>query len=303
MAELTAAHFADLCREGPVRAQIETIEASRKGALLKFWLTMLGGTVLAVALAFAGYAAVGPAGAWIALLFGLIATLALAFRPVTAASAAIKHPTLESLAPHCAMTFEPGDFDPPVFGDAQQPLFGSWLSGATFTDLFDGRDGDGRRFAFYEATLSRGHGKHRRQVFSGQVYAFERRRTQSGEIVAVPDRGLFNFFRPAGGFERVRIESDPEFEKKFEIYATQPTEAAMMFGSTALRALLLRLRESGRIFVYAGPAHALVAVTAKNRFEPGSMFRAKSGEERVRLMFDDVCASLSILDELKATLG
>ena len=77
----------------------------------------------------------------------------------------------------------------------------------------------------------------------------------------------------------------------------------MLFGSMALRGLLLRLRESGRIFAYVGPEDVLVAITGKDRFEPGSMFRSKGGEERVRLMFDDVCASLGILRELKASLA
>jgi hypothetical protein len=33
------------------------------------------------------------------------------------------------------------------------------------------------------------------------------------------------------------------------------------------------------------------------------MLRFRPGEERVRLMFDDVCASLELLRELKAKLG
>jgi hypothetical protein len=77
----------------------------------------------------------------------------------------------------------------------------------------------------------------------------------------------------------------------------------MLFGSLTLRALLLRLRENGRIFAYIGPEDVLVAITGKNRFEPGSMFRSRGGEERVKLMFDDVCASLQILNELKASLA
>ena len=49
------------------------------------------------------------------------------------------------------------------------------------------------------------------------------------------------------------------------------------------------------MFGYVGPEDAFVAAPGKNRFEPGSMFRAVSGEQRVRPMFDDVCASLATL--------
>jgi hypothetical protein len=303
MAEFTASDFADLCREGPVEEQIKTIESRRKSAVSRFWLVLLPGIVGAILVGFLAGSAFGGAIGTVLFVVALIGVIIFAWHPLAAASEAIKHPTLETLAEQGGMTFLPAGFDPPVFAEAQRPLFGGWLSGAAFTDLFHGEDSDGRKFAFYEGTLTRGHGKHKTQVFSGQVYAFQRRRTQSGQIVAVPDRGLFNFFKPAGGFQRVKLDNDPGFEKKFEVYATSPVEATMLFGSPALRGLLLRLRESGRLFIYVGPEDVLVAITGKNRFEPGSMFRSKGGEERVRLMFDDVCASLGILGELKAVLA
>jgi hypothetical protein len=300
MAEFTASHFADLCSRGPVREQIETIETSRKAALGRFWLYLLagfgGGGLLGVLVG-------GQIGA-VLFVLALIAGGIAAWLPLSRASESIKHPVLHSLAEQGGMTFVPTNFDPPVFGEAHKPLFGSWLSSATFSDLFYGEDTDGRRFAVYEATLMRGHGKHRHQVFTGQIYAFQRRRRQQGAIVVVPDKGIFNFFKPAGGFERVKFEADPAFEKKFEVYADHPHEASLLFGDPALRQSLLQLREtSKRILVYVGPEDVLAAVWGKNRFEPGSMFRSRGGEERVRLMFDDVCASLTVLNGLKTYLS
>ena len=72
---------------------------------------------------------------------------------------------------------------------------------------------------------------------------------------------------------------------------------------TDLRRLLLELRQSGRVFGYVGPEDAFVAATGKNRFEAGPMFRSVSGEQRVRAMFDDVCAGLAVLRRLRAALG
>lgn len=302
MIEFTASHFTDLCRDGPVREQISSIEERRRSAVGKFWLYGLGGLALSAAIGFAAGAAVNATVGFIAFFALLVGTIVVATAPLGKAGRELKLPVLESLAAQGGMSYHSDGFEPPVFGEAQQPLFGGWLSGAVFTDLFHGEDGEGRKFAVYEATLTKGHGKHKAQVFSGQVYAFQRRGGGSGASVAVPDRGIFNFFKPSGGYQRVKLDNAADFEKKFEVYSTYPQAAAMLFGSTALRALLLDLRQSGRVFVYAGPGDALVAVTGKNRFEPGSMFRSRGGEERVRLMFDDVCASLEILRKLKEAL-
>ena len=103
--------------------------------------------------------------------------------------------------------------------------------------------------------------------------------------------------------ERVRIEGDEAFEKKFEVYSTHPLEARELLFDTVFRAKLLELRKTGRVFVYAGPEEALVAATGKDRFEPGNMLRSRPGEERVKGMFEDVRASLELLRSLKAKLG
>jgi hypothetical protein len=303
MAEFTASHFADLCSQGPVKEQITTIEDRRSRAVARFWKVLALGTVAALILAFLAGSLFNGAVGWILFLVSMVGLFIYAWNPLAAAAEAIKRPTLEAIAAQGGMTYMPAGFEPPVLGQAKRALFGSWLSHSGFTDLLYGTDGEGRNFAVYEGTLSQGHGKHKAQVFSGQFYGFQRRRTQQGEIVAVPDRGLFNFFKPSGGFQRMRFESDPEFEKKFEVYATEAAEAEMLFGSMTLRRTLLELRESGRIFLYVGPTDVLAAVTGPNRFEPGSMFKAKGGEERVRLMFSDVCASLDILKRLQAVLA
>jgi hypothetical protein len=119
----------------------------------------------------------------------------------------------------------------------------------------------------------------------------------------VPDRKILNFWKPASDMERVRIEEDEPFERRFEIYSTAPDEARRLF-SPLLRARLLEMREAGRISVYVSPEEVLLAAwDSKNRFEPGSMFRSRAGEERVRLMFDEVAASLTTLRSLRQMLG
>lgn len=300
----TATDFAALCAHGAVAEQIATIEETRRKAVSRFWLILAGGLAAAALLAWVLGSAFGQTAGTFAFIAVSVLLLIFAFSPLASASTAIKHPTLHALAEQGGMSFTPAGFEPPAFAEAKRPLFGGWLSGAVFTDLFYGTGPDGKRFAFYEATLTQGHGKHKATVFSGQMYAFERTRTQGGDVVAVPDKGLFNFFKPAGGFARVRIEGDEAFEKTFEVYAVDEMAARMMFaGSAEARRLLLELREGGKVFLFVGPNDVLAAVSGGNRYEPGSMFARKNGEERVRLMFDDVCQAMEIVKRLKAVFG
>ena len=304
MIQLTDSDFQTLCTAGSVRERIGALEGERKAAVRQLWLRGGVGLALSVAalvtLLNAGWEVV----AIVVFIVFLIGTFIAAAGPLMAAKEGLKHPVLEEVAKKAGMEYFPSDFAPPVFGSGCRLLFGGGgFSSQTFTDLFNGTDGEGRGFAIYEACLQRRAGKNTYVVFSGQMYAVQRRPGARGETVIVPDKKIFNFWKPSGDMERVRIEGDEPFEKKFEVYSTNPLEARELLFDSAFRARLLELRKDGRVFVYAGPEEALVAATGKDRFEPGSMLRSRPGEERVKLMFDDVCASLELLKALKAKLG
>lgn len=301
MIELNESHYRELCRASRVQDEVGTLADRRRSALLMFWLFLIVGLGLA-ALVF-----------WIAfindkLILGTILASVVAIGAMGAAAIPIakvgrdlKLPVLETLAGQCGLTYVSNGFVPPVYEEARAALFGSRLSTQNFSDLFQGKDEEGRRFAIYEAYLARHSGKSTHVVFTGQIYAFDRRRHGGGRIVVVPDRGIFNFFKPASGMERVTFESDPDFERKLEAYADHPHEALALLGSNA-RQTLLRYRLGGRVMAYVGADDVLIAIPGKNRFEPGSMFRGRSGEERVRLMFDDLGAALATLRSLRASL-
>lgn len=302
MIEYNEDHFRELCRAGRVAMEISTLEDKRGKAVRTFWLYLLGGIVLTAAIAGSLIASdwIGV-GMFLAIAVFILA-LVFALRALGKVGLALKLPVLETLAQKGGLTFLADGFDPPVYPDARKALFGDWLSSQTFSDLFHGADEEGRRFAFYEGHLMRRSGKSSVTIFQGQMYAWQRRARSGGEVVIVPDRGIFNFFKPVSGMARVKFESDPEFEKRFEVYAFEPQHAQMIVDGEARR-ILLELRQAGRVFGYVGPEDAFVAATGKDRFEPGSMFRATSGEQRVRAMFDDVCASLAMLKRLRAALG
>ncbi|HET9427041.1 MAG TPA: DUF3137 domain-containing protein [Allosphingosinicella sp.] len=298
MIEFTAEDYKDLCRSGAVRQQIATLEETRKSAVRGFWRYLLGAITLAVAiivsLTYSGWAL----AAWVMGLIVLVGGIILAILPLSRAGQQFKHPVLETLAERGGLEYLPDGFDPPVYPDARSTLFGNWLSSQSFNDLFHGTDAAGQRFAFYEACLTRKSGKNTETVFTGQVYAFQRRSKGGGTMVIVPDRGLFNFFKPSKNMDRLKFDGDPAFERRFEVYATHMSEALGLIGDE-VRRQLLQLRQQGRVFVYVGPEDILVAAWGKNRFEAGSMFRSLGGEERVRRMFDEVCESLSVMKALK----
>jgi len=304
MTELTMADFQAMCGAGPVSERIGALEGERKAAVRQFWLRGLGGLALAVAAGATLRASGWETMALVAFVLFLIGGIIAAMLPLWKAREALKLPVLEEIAKKAGMEYLPNDFAPPVFDSACALLFGGGgFSSRTFTDLFNGTGEEGRGFAVYETCLQRRAGKNSYVVFSGQMYAIQRRPGAQGRTAIVPDKKILNFWKPASDMERVRIEGDEAFEKKFEVYSTHPMEARELLFDSAFRARLLELRKAGKVFVYAGPEEALVAATGKDRFEPGSMLRSRPGEERVKLMFDDVCASLAVLKELKAKLG
>ena len=299
MIEFAARDYDDLCRSGRVRSEIATIEEKRKAGVRRFWLLLAGSLVLGAAIIVTLLDSDWLVAGVILAVFALIAALVLGLKPLTAAKEDLKHPVLEELAGKGGLEYIPSGFDPPVFASAGRTLFGGWSS-HVFTDLFHGTDAEGKRFAVYEGTLTRRQGKNTVTVFTGQVYAFQRRSGGGGETAILPDKGLFNFIKPKG-MDRVRFDSDPDFDRRFEIYSTHPASALGLAGSD-LRRALLDLRQQGKVYAWIGPEDALVAAWGKNRFEPGSMFRSRSGEERVKLMFDDVCAALGVLRTLKRAI-
>jgi hypothetical protein len=303
MIELTANCFNEICNDPPVREQLGSLEANRSAAVRRFWtwfiLSILLAAAAGVSLFRAGWEGVAFFVPILLVVFGGI----ISFTALAKVSHGLKKPVLEALAAKAGMEYLENGFSPPAYPEACKALFGGWLSEQKFTDLFHGKDEEGRNLAVYEAHLERGSGKNRHTVFQGQIYAIERRGGTGATTLIVPDHGIFNFLKPSGGVERVKLESDPDFEKKFEVYGTSEMEARQHLFDTGFRQRLLEMRQKGRVFVYVGPEDALVAASGGNRFEPGSMLRSKPGDERVRSMVNDLCDALATLRALKAKLG
>lgn len=304
MIALESHDFDELCRTPTVRGRLETMESDRSGAMKTFLLVLLGGTAAAIGAAWFLYQADYPTIAFIAGFLIFFFAIVIAYMPLGKVSEGLKKPVLEALAAKAGMEYFADGFVPPLYPEAKKALFGSWISSEAFSDLFNGKDEKGRGVAVYEAVLQRGSGRSRHIAFNGQLHALQRDAHSGATTVIVPDRGLFNFFKPSGGFDRVKID-DEEFERRFEIYSTHEVEAKQLLFSSELRRLLLDLSEGGRksrVFAWFGPEGALVAASGKDRFEPGSMFRSRDSEERTRSMFDDFRGSMGVLRRLRQVL-
>ncbi len=302
MTEFTADHFEEICSGDPVKTQIESIETVRAAAMKQFWTVAAGGGIGTLVITVV--AALFHMPLFVVLLLfigGLAGTYMIAMRPVEAARKGLKLPMLQALAARGEMTYADSGFQPPYYEGARKALFGS-LSETTFTDLFEGRDGQGKAFAIFEAQLVQGSGKSRQVVFSGQMYGFETTKGP-GTTVVVPDRGMFNFFKPAKDMVRVKFDENPQFEKFFEVYGDNASGTQGLLASPTLQNRLLELRGKGKLFVFCGGGQALIAVSGPDRFEPGDMFKATEGKTRAKLMFDEVCESLTLLKELRASFG
>ena len=302
MIELTADCFNEICNDGPVREQLGSLETNRASAVKRFWTWAIISIVLAVVAFFTLFNSGWQAMAFIVPIVLLVIGFMIGWMALSKVSQGLKVPVLQAVAAKAGMEYMENGFSPPAYPEACKALFGSWLSEQRFSDLFHGKDDEGRNLAVYEAHLERGSGKNRQTVFQGQVYAFERRGGTGATTVIVPDRGLFNFFKPLSGMERVKLDSDPEFEKKFEVYGTSEMEARQLLFDTAFRQRLLEMRQKGRVFVYIG-GDVLVAASGGDKFETGSMLRNRPGDDRVRSMVNDVCDALATLRALKAKLG
>jgi hypothetical protein len=303
MTELTAETFNEICRAEPVQVQLAASEANHakvQKTTKAMTLMVLAITLVAAAVVYL----IEPI--WIVGVLVLGALGLLWARRAAGAKAAseLKTALMPHIAERAGLTYTSDPEAPEGFAAVRKTLFGS-ANRLNFSDGFSGLI-DGREAAFYEAHLEQvTHGKNSttHTIFQGQIYWFRRRTPSAAKIIVIPDKGLFNFFKPERGMERVKFEGDRDFEKRFEVYSDKPAQAEITLGSTDLRAWLLQLRGKGALFLQIEGDEVLAAVPGPNRFEPGDMGKKLPGEDRARRMFDDLCACLTQAKELSARLA
>lgn len=296
-AEMSSTDVDALC-DGPLAPLLAGLEQTRKKAVGRYQLG-LGITAVLVVLAFL---IPGPLAMKLVVAFfvGLIGWVVSGLG-LDKVSKGLKDPAYAAICEARGMTFSGTGFQPDGY-EGLSKLFGQPNS-RNFSDRFAGEE-EGRPYAFYEAALVKGSGKSRREVFNGLIVATRRRSGLAGETVVAPDKGLFNFFTPGGGMQRVKFEDDPEFEKKFEVYSTNPDEARGLINPVS-RAKLQELRQSNSaVTVHFVADMVCVALhDRKNRFEAGPMMKSVPGRERIRAMIDDLDRALDQMRDIRRTFG
>lgn len=293
---MSVSEFDALC-DGPLAAALAGLEAARKSAVQRFWMILGGAVALGVVLlVLLGLNEIG----WVLLVFLAIGGWILGSMQLNKAARTLKDPCLSAIGQARGFSHEAERFTADGY-EGLHPLFGR-PSQRTFRDRFHGEDA-GQAFAFYEANLVTGSGRTRHEVFNGVVYALRRRPVQ-GETVIVPDKGLFNFFKPGKGMESVKFDDDPEFEKRFEVYSTRPDEARALVNPVVRETLKTWRANHPKIFIRIAGDEVTAAFSGKgDRFEAGSMLKSLPGRERVRAIWDDVERALGHLRHVRQTLG
>lgn len=292
---MSASDFDGLC-DGPLAPALAGLEDARKAAVKKHWITIGIAAVIAVlAVVLFRFGVFG----WVIAILALVGGWIFASGHLSKAGRTLKDPALQAITGARGMTYAATGFTADGY-EALHPLFGRPNS-RSFSDRFSGDEGG--PYAFYEATLVTGSGKSRREVFKGLIFSLKRGMVQ-GETVIVPDKGLFNFFKPGAGMERVKFEDDGEFEKRFEVYSTRPDEARSLV-NPIVREKLKAWRETyGKVIVRISGEELAVALTKRNdHFEVGSMTKAIPGRDRVRGIWNDVDATVGLTRDIRSTLG
>ena len=292
---MSATDFDGLC-DGPLAPALAGLEDARKAAVKKHWITIgIAAVIAVVAVVLFRFGVFG----WVIAVFALVGGWIFASGHLSKAGRSLKDPALQAITGARGMTYAASGFTADGY-EALHPLFGRPNS-RSFSDRFTGDEGG--PYAFYEALLVTGSGKSRREVFKGLIFSLKRRMSQ-GETVIVPDKGLFNFFKPGAGMERVKFEDDGEFERRFEVYSTQP-DAARALVNPVVREKLKAWRETyGKVIVRIAGEDLAVALTKRNdHFEVGSMTKAIPGRDRVRGIWNDVDSTVALARDIRSTLG
>ncbi len=138
-------------------------------------------------------------------------------------------------------------------------------------------------------------------VFQGIAIELDMNKNFVGQTVVLKDSGFFNRFKGFDDLERVKLE-DPAFEKVFEVYASNQTEARYILTPSFMENIL-DLKE-----IYEGKSvqlsfldnKVLIAIeTKQDMFEPYSFFKSNINKKKFDVVVDQFITIFSIIDILK----
>ncbi len=153
-----------------------------------------------------------------------------------------------------------------------------------------------------EAKLLTG-GKNQRTIFDGIFIYLSMNKNFSGKTIVTKD------ISPVGNWvanqftslENVKLE-DPTFEREFEVYSSNQTEARYILSPTFME-LLLKLRTlftSNNIQCSFYNDRLLLMIPCdKDRFEPASIFQPATFVDEMKMILSEMQTIFQIIETLK----
>ncbi len=149
--------------------------------------------------------------------------------------------------------------------------------------------------------------RRRKTVFDGVLFVITPKKRFRGKIVIKRDSGTivnaFNGFvkQQLGSLQRVRLE-DPEFERRFEIYATDQVEARTVLTTSFMQRLIdldtLIGHQAVDCSFFENKLLIRIA-TEHDYFEPGSIFRPVDFQGDFEKLIGEMDIVLKIVDTLR----
>lgn len=153
-------------------------------------------------------------------------------------------------------------------------------------------------------TARRGSGKNRRTVtiFQGLFVYIKANKIFKGKTIVRRDYGLLNWaVNGLQSRERVKLE-DPEFEKKFDVYADNQVEARYLLTTSFMDRLLnlIKLFQTDSLQCSFYGNHLLIMIpTEKDYFETGSIFKPATFIDEINVILEEMHTIFGIIDTLK----
>lgn len=172
---------------------------------------------------------------------------------------------------------------------------------AKFEDQMLGQ-AHGCAFRLNEAHLERrqqssnGKGSEWVTVFRGVLMELEFKRKFMGQTIILRDAGFFNRNKRSG-LKRVGLV-DPKFEKIFECYGSDQVEARYLLTPPFMQCLvdLEDLLSGKKLRAGFIGGKLIIAISAPNQFEAGSMFKSLTDQARVQKILDEIGTVFDIVD-------
>jgi len=175
-------------------------------------------------------------------------------------------------------------------------------SGYTSEDLFSG-EYRGVGISFSEIKLAKQRGKRSKIVFNGlAVLLTHGTRKFQGHTILTKDQGKVGkwFKKQISNLKRANMV-DPEFERLFDVYTSDQTEARYLIDPLIIESLkgLYQEYNGKRLFAAFYDKQVLIMIESpENHFEPAAITVPATNEEELLSMKREVAQIISIVDRL-----